>query len=113
MSYNVKHRISLATAIELTSRFRNSRPADLPICETFSKAAVLALLNTPQSAFLRIYLGKKENGDVCAVLVAADNQGHDLLPEEQRTADEPIEPLILEDAIRCPELCPPPSPLNE
>lgn len=115
MSNKLQHTISLPTAIELTTRFRANKTRNLPICETFDLASVQTLLSVPNSAFLRIYLGEKENGDVCLVLVAADANGNDILPlttDTHSTTDEET-PLILEDAIRCPELCPPPSPLNE
>jgi hypothetical protein len=114
MSKTTPHSISLSEAIELTSRFRTNRTPDLALSETFDKNSVLAMLSVPNSAQLRIYLGEKVNGDICSVLVAADAEGNDLLPPLSSSLDgEDDDTLILEDAIRCPQLCPPPSPLNE
>ncbi len=113
MQDNLPHVISLSEAIDLTSRFRNDRTANLPICETFDLLSVNALIAVQNSAYLRIYLGEKENGDICCILVAADADGNDLLPSSfpasVLTDDGAI---ILEDAIRCPQVCPPDSPLN-
>ena len=114
MQNTIPHSISLADAIELTSRFRTNRTPDLPLAETFEKDSVIAMLSVPNASRFRIYLGEKINGDICSVLVAADADGNDILPSSitvtADTDDDP--PLILEDAFRCPDLCPPSSPLN-
>jgi hypothetical protein len=48
-----------------------------------------------------------------AILVAVDSMGNDLLPEAQHSyAQNANDPVILEDAYRCPPTCPPDSPLN-
>ncbi len=109
----VQHEISLATAIELTGRYRADIPENMPICETFEKASVLRLLQTEGAAKFRIYYGQKENGEICAVLVAADADGQDILPAVN-TDELPNEndEIILESSYRCPHLCPPESPLN-
>jgi hypothetical protein len=114
MANTIPHSISLADAITLTTRFRENRTSNLAFCETFDKASVLAMLAVQNSASLRIYLGEKEDGKVCSVLVAADAEGNDLLPSSSLNSSQTADgdELILEDAFRCPELCPPPSPLN-
>jgi hypothetical protein len=113
MSNTIPHQIDLPTAVDLTSRFQNNRPGNMPVCETFDRASVLAVLNQPSAAKFRLYLGQKPNGDICNVLVAADENDRDILPTDGgaglTTEDEG---LILEDSVRCPELCPPESPLN-
>jgi hypothetical protein len=107
------HVISLQEAIALTARYRASKPLNGFICETFEKQSVLALLSTPSAENLRIYMGEKENGDICAVLVAANAEGSDLLPVENNSStDTEDDAIILEEAIRCPPICPPDSPLN-
>jgi hypothetical protein len=87
----------------------------MPICETFEKESVLKMLQIEGVDKFRIYYGTKENGEVCAVLVAVDAEGNDILPDEtniiEKTGDEG-EALILEESYRCPYLCPPESPLN-
>ena len=114
MSNTIQHSISLAEAVALTTRFRENRTQNLALSETFAMSSVLAMLAAPNTASLRIYLGQKENGDVCSVLVAADAAGNDILPPPTTSVvrDGTDDGLILEDAQRCPQLCPPPSPLN-
>jgi hypothetical protein len=113
MSTTIPHQIDLGTAIDLTTRLRNNRPGNLPICETYDKTSVQALLDQPNAAKFRLYLGQKPNGDICNVLVAADENDHDILPEEgSNSLTGTDEGIILEDSVRCPELCPPESPLN-
>ncbi len=113
MPQNTLHSISLADAVTLTTRFRANRPENFPICETFAKDSVIRMLSHENAANLRVYLGEKEDGNVVAVLCAADENGEDILPLQLlgQTEDE-NDGLILEDGTRCPELCPPPSPLN-
>jgi len=113
MSKSTLHSISLGVAIELTTRYRENRPDNFPICETFDKESVNLMLSHENAVSLRIYMGEKANGQVCTVLCAADVNGNDILPPSDGTnlAGED-DAIILEDATRCPELCPPPSPLN-
>ena len=110
----MQHQISLAEAIELTTRYRNNPLPDLPLCETFDKSSVAALLAQPGCHSFRIYLGRKKDDSVCSVLVAADANGQDILPPPQRNElTDGDDGILLEDAFRCPPACPPPSPLNE
>ncbi|MES2329670.1 MAG: hypothetical protein V4539_08715 [Bacteroidota bacterium] len=108
----MKHAISLEEAIQLTSNFRANPAEDVATCETFDKASVITMLSKPDAESFRVYYGRKENGQVCAVLCAADQEGNDLLPDTTKNLAEEDEYLILDDSHRCPELCPPPSPLN-
>ena len=113
MKTNIAHQISLEEAIELTKRYRNDPGADLPNAETFGRDSIAALIEQPGCHAFRIYLGRKADGKICSVLVAADAEGHDILPppqDELTNGDD--EGIILEDAIRCPPACPPESPLN-
>ncbi len=117
MSNNsIPHSISLQEAIQLTSHFQANRPADLSVCETFEKSSVLAMLAVAGAEKFRIYYGKKENGEICAVLVAADAAGYDILPPtyttEQNDSGEEEDPLLLENSYKCPPTCPPESPLR-
>lgn len=112
MSKPKTHIISLEEAIALTTRFRHHRSTELPISETYSKSAILSLLEQRGAEKLRIYLGEKEDGKICTVLVAANKLDQDILPNSTDMSPTD-EGLILEDAIRCPELCPAVSPLNE
>jgi hypothetical protein len=104
------HRITLATAVEMTTRYRQQRPENYPVCESFEKAAIESLLAQNGASFLRIYYGMKDSGEVDAVLVAADASGQDILPVQSNLLGDGDE--ILEDSFRCPVNCPPDSPLN-
>jgi hypothetical protein len=112
MSTITSHEISLQTAIDMTSRYRGKRPINFPICETFEKAAIQKLLDTAGCASFRIYFGMKADDRVDAILVSADAEGKDILPNLSADAGDTDEPVILEDGYRCPDLCPPGSPIN-
>ncbi len=75
------HRISLADAVAMTTRYRAARPENYPICESFDKAAIQSLLDQEGAVFFRIYYGLKEDGEMDAILVAADASGADILPD--------------------------------
>ncbi len=106
------HEISLAQAIDMTTLYRANRPANFPVCETFPLIAIQSLLANPAAAFFRIYYGMKEDMSVHAILVVADDNNDDLLPAANRS-DEDDDNEILEDSFRCPNVCPPESPLNQ
>ena len=112
MSTITNHEISLQTAIDMTTRYRANRPSNFPICETFEKEAIQRLLDTPGCVSFRIYYGMKADDQVDAILVAADAEGKDMLPNLTTDASDTDDPVILEDGYRCPDLCPPDSPIN-
>jgi hypothetical protein len=113
MKQEHSHEISLAEAIDLTTRYRNHPVANLPLCETYSKASVELMLSYPGTASFRIYYGKKSDNSICSVLVAVNEEGADILPDPLlETTVEDEEPIILENAFHCPPICPPESPLN-
>lgn len=109
----MKHQISLQTAIDMTTQFRENQPAGMPVCETFERQAIERLLSTQGCARVRIYYGMKTGNTVHAILVAADAADNDLLPAANslHTGSEE-EPVIVDDSFRCPPDCPPGSPLN-
>lgn len=109
----MQHEITLATAIAMTTRYRSQHPDNYPLCETFELSSIQRLLATPGAAFLRIYYGLKENGQMDAILVVADSENRDILPTSENTlASNETDPVILQDGFRCPPACPPASPLN-
>lgn len=108
-----QHQISLQTAIEYTKRFRENPGPDMPLSETFSADSVRALLAQPETQSFRIYLGRKADNRICSILVAADKNGHDILPPTNNARETDDDGIILEDAFQCPPVCPPPSQLNE
>lgn len=105
-----QHEISLQQAIVLTTRYRNNQPAGCPLSEAFNVDAIEKLVSTPGCRFIRIYYGMKEDGNVVAILVAANEDNEDILPGNDALTT--AEPVIIEDAFVCPPLCPKPSPLN-
>jgi hypothetical protein len=118
--HSMNHFISLSTATAMTTRFRNNRESILkteyqnqnllPIAETFDKAAFEILIDKPEATALRIYYGMDENLKIHAIIVAVNQDNEDILPSSSLTATE--EEDIIDSGIRCPELCPSPSPLN-
>jgi hypothetical protein len=113
----MSHVISLTTAIDMTTRYRQNRisvidpnqpnTAILCICETFDKAEVMDMLSQSGCESLRIYYGMDDKLNVHAILVGADENGADMLPNTEPAG------VILEDGQRCPPYCPPPSDLND
>ena len=106
------HEISLQTAIDMTKRYRASRPANFPICETFEKEVIQRILDTTDCASFRVYFGMKENQQVSVIMVAADADGNDLLPAASDSVTGTDDPVIIDDGYRCPTICPPGSPIN-
>jgi hypothetical protein len=116
----MNHEISLSTAVGMTTRYRSYKESVLkteyqdtdmlPVCETFEKASVAAVLNQTTATHLRAYYSMDDNLKVHLVLVAADANGADILPSDDPEADPGT---ILEDGQRCPPYCPPSSPLND
>ena len=104
--------ISVNDASKMNGDFRSIRESmlqtsyqgndTLPICETFEREQVLAILNQTDCTGLRVYLGLNTSTQVCSVLVGVDNEDEDMLGNE----------YVLERGQRCPEECPPPSALN-
>lgn len=80
----------------------------LPKCETFSKAQVLEILERPGCEGFRVYYGMDEQLRVHAILVGVDAEDADLIPGSGEAGN-----YIIEEGRRCPDQCPPPSPLNE
>lgn len=114
------HRISLAEAIELTTRFRDNRNSILgsvyqdqdllPLSETFNKTAFESFMNNDLCAGIRIYYGMTPHLKLLAIMVGVNENNEDMLPSDTETTDP--EPPLLDDAQRCPPICPPSSSLN-
>jgi len=111
--------ISLNDAATMTTFYRNNKSAILNpgygsvLCnsETFNLEDVNTMLAAHGAAGMRIYYGMDENYQVHAILVAVDEEGNDILPEENSLLNtDPV--VIIEQGIRCPPTCPADSPLN-
>jgi hypothetical protein len=117
--------ISLQTAIDMTGLYRSAcenilkpeyqNQGILAFSEAFERQAFDTLLAKENCAGLRIYYGMSEDLKIHAIIVATDGKGNDILPSGNSSANESDDPDddIAENGIRCPDICPPPSPLNQ
>ena len=114
--------ISLQQAIEMTTRYRENKEAVIAkeyagqdilcISDTLNKSAVATLLAKPGCTAIRLYYGMNEELQVRPILVAVNENNEDMLPDTANLdGDDPGEDIV-DDAIKCPPLCPPPSKLN-
>lgn len=106
------HEISLDSAIKMTARFREQKKeidpkSLLALSETFDRSAIDRILAQGDCKKLRIYYGMDDSNQVHAILVGVNEKDEDILPKEGFDEGE-----IVEDATRCPNECPPESPLN-
>jgi hypothetical protein len=107
--------ISLQTARDMTTNYRSQKETMLkttlqnkgilPICETFGRAAFDTILGVSGCQKVRIYLCIDSTSKVRILAVGVDSLDQDILPSG-------TEDRIIEDGQRCPDQCPPPSPLN-
>ena len=113
-----KHEISVEKAAEMTRKYRENRPDNFAICESFESDVILDLLSEPGCRYLRIYYGMDENNEVHAILVGANEKNEDILPPDSANTDAVTTEGgeggggVLDDGYRCPTYCPPPSKLN-
>ncbi|HEU5051885.1 MAG TPA: hypothetical protein VFT78_02165 [Hanamia sp.] len=84
----------------------------LPVCETFDRAAFDTLLAETGCTAVRIYYGMSDDLKVHAVVVGVNSNNEDILPAAGNTLGTEEDPVILEEATRCPDDCPPDSPIN-
>lgn len=114
--------ISLPKAIEMTTRYRLNKEAILnpeyagkdilSICDTFNKKAIETILAKPGCAAVRLYYGMDEHLTVRPILVAVNEKNEDMLPAFSTFENGDPGEDIVDDTIKCPPICPPPSPLN-
>jgi len=115
--------ITLAQGIAMTELYRAEKEnilapqfkgkGILPICETFERAAFDALLNETDCTFIRVYFGMGADLKVRVIAVGADSKNKDILPDSNAGAAlGDGGGNIVEDGMRCPTICPPPSDLN-
>jgi hypothetical protein len=107
-----RHSIDLATAIDLTSRWRKHHPDTLK-GGMFPRASFERLLRDPQAAGIRIYMAEKPDGAWTFVMVATNADGKDIIRKdgEQRDAEEGGTGYE-EESWPCPDRCDCESPLN-
>jgi hypothetical protein len=111
--------ISLKKAIEMTTLYREQmdtiladdfKGQDILVrSETFSSVQVEKLLAKPGCIELRIYYGMSQDLKIHALLVGVNESGEDILSNAPLNSDDES---VVEEARRCPPICPPESPLN-
>ena len=113
--------ISLQQAITMITAYRKLSPeilepayrnqGILATCETLDSDLVQQLLAQPGCVGMRIYFGMDEKHRIHSIIVGVNAENQDILPAttEALAGDEG---LIIENADRCPIVCPPPSVLN-
>lgn len=116
----VNHFISLGTAVNMTSKYRDEKENILLpqyrnqnvllISETFDRGAFDALLAQEGCAGIRIYFGMESGVQVRSLFVGVNAANEDMLPADLETLSD--DNHIVEVGQPCPVLCPPPSPLN-
>ena len=116
----VNHFITLEQAKKMADEYRKGKEVILngqyagknilPTCETFSREGFDTILKNPDCASIRIYYGMDEELKIHSIIVGVNNKGEDILTATDRSiAGEDI----LENAERCPVICPPPSGITE
>lgn len=81
-----------------------------PLPRLYDKAAFQTLVDKPEARSIRIYYGMDEDLKLHAIIVAVNENNEDIVPTT--TLGDTGNEDIIESGVRCPELCPEPSPLN-
>lgn len=115
------HFVTLDAAKALTTNFQSKKEQILdaafqgqevlPTCETFERSAFDALLAQTGVEKIRIYLGMDSSNKVKMVIAGVNSGDNDMLPQTSSTVVSG-EDILLEDGVRCPNMCPPSSDLN-
>lgn len=118
------HFISLNQAVEMVNRYSENRENILdtqyrqqnilPLSETFNRGAFDALLEEDDCEGIRIYYGMDANLQIHAIVVGVNAQNEDILPPLAQNITNTVtdNPKIVEEGQRCPDICPPKSPLH-
>ncbi|MGQ0650351.1 MAG: hypothetical protein ACT4P7_22650 [Gemmatimonadaceae bacterium] len=109
-------RITLATAVDLTQRYRRSAPASEHSGFFFAKG-IAELLAQPEVFGMRIYHGLDQTGRYRLVLVGVDQIGEDIVKTRQTLRPTAVargeeDAVMLDGHLPCPPVCPRNSPLD-
>jgi hypothetical protein len=135
-----KHSISVDAAKKMTRHFREKKDSmlsgdykkkgSLPVCETFERGAFDEVLANPECVGLRVYFAMDEELMVRVVIVGVNDKDEDMINKtstqttafrsslvaSDTTDTDPVPSDggtgIIEQGTRCPDVCPPASPLN-
>ena len=119
----MNHFISLEEATQMTRLYREKKELILKdefqgknvlaFNETFDRTAFDSVLKQEGCVGLRIYFGMKEDTTMHVIIVGVNDRNEDIIPSTvltNTTVDSDSE--IIEEGQRCPDYCPPSSPLN-
>ncbi len=104
-----QHFISLQTAKDLISRYRESFndiatpefKESLKYSETFDASAIRAILDQPGCVSFRAYYGMKEDEGICLVFFGVDANDNNIINSTKGGED-----VIVEYGKDCPPFCP-------
>jgi hypothetical protein len=88
------HAITQREAKALLKNHRDASPAGTLLGEFFGGETIRAILDQPNCVGLRIYLGRKQDGNQALVLTGVDQNGFDLMSGR-----------IAEMGYPCPPMC--------
>ncbi len=105
----MNNRIDLATAKDLTKRYRENLDAlvskdysgSLPNAETCDASAIQAILKQQGCVEFRAYYGMKEDKTVCLIFIGVDAQGNDIINSLKSNEED----VIVEFGRPCPPFC--------
>ncbi len=127
---NTDHQINLEQAIEMTTLYRQQKEGILAppyqqsgilaLSEAFNREAFDALLAQEGCKGIRIYYGMDPTLRVHAILCGVNAAGNDMVGTGSEASDVNTNltgggddgGLLFEESVRCPDMCPDPSPLN-
>ena len=118
----MNHFITVTEAVEMTTRYRNQKENILKtnyagqniLCkaETFDREPFDTVLGKAGCSGLRIYYGMSEDLKIHAIIVGVNAANEDMIPDVNASLVTEEDDSVFDRAIRCPDLCPPESPLN-
>ncbi len=91
---NENQSISLSSAVELVKNYQATAPAGTPWGFFFGSKAIQSVLAQPECMGVRIYLAKKDNGELTLVVVGVDSKNSDM------TAG-----TLIDSSPPCPPFC--------
>ena len=111
--------ISLSEAVAMTTLYRTNREAILdsyyqnqnilPLSESFEREVFDEILSHTGCVGIRVYFGMDENNKVHVIFVGYNSEDEDMVTETNSLTEGDE---IAERGVRCPDICPPSSPLN-
>lgn len=114
--------IPLSQAVAMTTLYRQEKENILALpfkdqhilalSETFDRDIFDTLLNKPGCTSIRVYYGMDPSLKVHAIIVPVNDKNEDILPAGTGVALLDTGEDIGEEGRRCPDDCPPASPLN-